>query len=141
MGKDIERSSFSECDYLEFGRKLQSNLSCLGSLLLKPGFGKKTLHSAILGAELEMYIIDSQDVPLLLNQEILEAAEDEQLSLEINRYNLEYNLTPYSLPESPFQTTEAEICQQLSKLNRLAEKHKARIIPIGIDSRVWRTPG
>ena len=112
MGIDIEKSSFSQQDYVDFERKLQGNLSCLEALFSQPGFGVKNTESAVLGAELEMYIIDQKGEPVLLNQEILNEADDKQLTLEINRYNLEYNMTPYSLPEEPFKSTEAEICEQ-----------------------------
>ncbi|KZY36852.1 MULTISPECIES: glutamate--cysteine ligase [unclassified Oleiphilus] len=132
MGIDIDKSSFAESDYRDFEKKLQTNLSSLSSLLSQTGFGKKKPGSAILGAELEMYIVDSKGEPLLLNQEILDAADDKQLTLEINRYNLEYNLTPYSLSDAPFKSTENEICRQLSKLNDIAAKYEGRIFPVGI---------
>lgn len=132
MGIDIEKSSFCKQDYEEFERKLRGNIQCLASLLKKEGFGLKKAGSKVLGAELEMYIIDERGEPLLLNQEILNEADDEQLTLEINRYNLEYNLTPYSLEQSPFISTENEIGKQLSMLNDIAGRHGARIVPIGI---------
>lgn len=132
MGIDIEQCRFEPQDCADFEAKLQSNLLCLSSLLRKDGFGIKKPDSALLGAELEMYIINDLGEPVSLNHEILAEADDEQLTLEINRYNLEYNLRPYSLPEKPFQATERDICQQLSKLNNIASEYSARVIPIGI---------
>ena len=55
-----------------------------------PTFQVSAVAPRSLGAELEMYIVDAQGMPLYANQEILADAGDPQLTLELNRYNLEY---------------------------------------------------
>lgn len=132
MGIDITESQFDEDSYRKFQVKLNRNLDALGQLLQKNGFGQTNANSAKIGAELEMYIIDQQGQPLYINQQILDMAQDPQLALELNRYNLEYNLTPYAINQQAFMSTEQEILEQLSRLNQLAKQHGGRVIPIGI---------
>ena len=129
MGIDINQTSFDAGDYQAFNNALQLNLAALGDLLANPGFGA---GPGSLGSELEMYIVDARGNPLFRNQEICEAAQDPQLSLELNRYNLEYNLTPYALHNNPFASTEQEMLEKLSAVRRVAANFGGRIVPIGI---------
>lgn len=129
MGSDIDTVSFTPQDYVSFKAALEENLGSLGELLADPAFG---VGPGSIGSELEMYIVDERGNPLSANQEILTAADDPQLTLELNRYNLEYNLSPYALTDAPFASTEAEILQKLETLRKVAASFGARIVPIGI---------
>ena len=120
MGIEITESCFDSAAYQRFEKKLHQNVEVLRLLLQQADFGKASDTSFGLGAELEMYIIDQQGRPLSVNQEILEAAADPNLTLELNRYNLEYNLTPYVIKELAFEKTEQEVLLQLNRLNQLA---------------------
>jgi len=129
MGIDIHQVDFTPADFAAFSERLEENLSALGAALATPGFG---VGPASLGAELEMYIVDQAGNPLYRNQEILEEVNDPQLTLELNRYNLEYNLTPWVLSNSPFECTEREILDKLLGLRAVASRYGGRIVPIGI---------
>jgi len=129
MGIEIDRTSFSAEDTHEFSAALQRNLEELEAALAQPGFGQ---GEGSLGAELEMYIVDSAGRPLHKNQEIQAAFDDPQLTLELNRYNLEYNLSPYRLSDAPFSSTESEILERLVALRGVAAGFGGRIVPIGI---------
>ena len=129
MGIEINQTSFSEQDYRRFNTALEENLAVLGELLTLPEFA---CGPGSLGAELEMYVIDDRGRPLHLNQEIQARAGDEQLTLELNRYNLEYNLTPYQLSAGPFAATEREILDKLGQLRSVAGEFGGRVVPIGI---------
>ena len=93
MGIEIDKTEFTREDFLRFSACLEENLSALCDLLARPGFGE---GPGSLGAELEMYIVDERGSPLHANTEILAVANDPTLTLELNRYNLEYNLPPES---------------------------------------------
>ena len=93
MGIDIDRTTFSESDYSRFQDRLADNLCSLKSVLDRPGFGQ---GQASIGAELEMYIVDNEGRPLLINEQILHQAKDPLRTPELNRYNLEYNLAPWN---------------------------------------------
>ncbi len=129
MGIDINQVEFIAADFPAFSALLEQNLAELDVALGTPGFGE---GQGSLGAELEMYIVDAQGNPLYANQEILTDANDPQLTLELNRYNLEFNLTPYGLNDSPFQNTETEIRTKLAGLKAVAARHGGRIVSIGI---------
>jgi gamma-glutamyl:cysteine ligase YbdK (ATP-grasp superfamily) len=129
MGIEIDKTSFVDADYQAFSARLEENLDALRTLLEQPGFGE---GPASLGSELEMYIVDGSGNPLHANQEILAGADDPQLTLELNRYNLELNLSAYRLAESAFAATEREILAKLEQLRTVAARHGGRIVPIGI---------
>ena len=129
MGIEIDQTTFKDSDFSDFSSALEENLATLRDLLETPGFGQ---GNASLGAELEMYIIDQHGRPLHANHEIADAAQDPQLTLELNRYNLEYNLSPYQISESAFAATEREIETKLAKLRAVAGGLGGRIVPIGI---------
>ncbi|MBE9537655.1 MAG: glutamate--cysteine ligase [Proteobacteria bacterium] len=129
MGIDIDKVDFAPADFVAFGARLEQNLNALAEALATPGFG---VGPASLGAELEMYIVDAAGNPLYVNEDILSDAKDPQLTLELNRYNLEFNLSPHALSDSPFVQTEREICNKLQSLKMVAARHGGRIVPIGI---------
>jgi len=129
MGIEIDQTEFSEQDFLGFRRCLEENIQALGELLQRPGFGEGPRS---LGAELEMYIVDSDGYPLYANQEILEDANDPSLTLELNRYNLEFNLPPFALGERAFESTEKTIVDSVLRLGKVAAHRGGRIVPIGI---------
>lgn len=129
MGSSIKHSSFSDDDYAEFSRRLQDNLQTLSQLLEQPDFG---VGSPSLGAELELSLIDHHGQAKWLNQKIIDLAEDPQLTLELNQYNLEYNLSPLAAKGAPFSAIAREITNRLDYLNRLTEPLDARTVAIGI---------
>jgi len=129
MGIEIDQVAFTPAEHERFRAALEANLQALATQLEQPGFG---VGPGSLGSELEMYIVDAQGRPLHANQEIQAAAGDPQLTLELNRYNLEFNLNPCLLSDSPFRTTEAEITGKLARLRETAASFGGRIVPIGI---------
>ena len=129
MGIDIDTVEFSTDDFTAFGAALEANLEALKRVLVQPGFG---VGPPSLGAELEMYIVDAAGDPLYANEDILTDAIDPQLTLELNRYNLEYNLSPCLMSDSPFVHSECEILEKLQSLRAVAALHGGRIVPIGI---------
>ncbi|XOV86412.1 MAG: glutamate--cysteine ligase [Pseudomonadota bacterium] len=129
MGLEINQIDFSAEDQASYIQRLEDNLAALDHVLARPGFGT---GAGSLGAELEMYVVDKAGLPLAKNEEILAVANDPQLTLELNRYNLEYNLTPYLLSDAPFEATEQEISTRLETANTLAQAFGGRIVPIGI---------
>lgn len=129
MGIEIDRTEFTDEDRARFARRLEEQLDQLRGLLARPGFGA---GPATVGAELELYIVDRLGQPAFLNQELHAAADDPQLTLELNRYNLEYNLCARNLADDGLLATEREVLAKLEGLRQLAAVHDARVVPIGI---------
>lgn len=129
MGIEISKTQFSDEDFRRFSDRLELQLDALGDCLERPGFG---VGSPSLGSELELYIVDNEGRALHCNEALREAAADPQLTLELNRYNLEYNLSPYGLADGGLRATEEEIVSKLAGLAVVAAERGAHIVPIGI---------
>ncbi|MCP4596666.1 glutamate-cysteine ligase family protein [Neptuniibacter sp.] len=129
MGQEIASEKFSEQDYQHFQEKLLENLQGLKCLLSQPDFG---VGSASIGAELELYLIDQQARPLLLNKEVISRCDHKQLALELNRFNLEYNLTPVPAAGTPFTRLEEEMKYAIELVTSQLQEEQGRALPIGI---------
>ncbi len=129
MGLEIDHTNFSPEDFSKFRDRLQCNLRALKTLLSRPGFGEGDLS---FGAELELYIIDNEGRPLHKNLEILEKLNDPQLTLELNRYNLEYNFSPSLIKDSCFSHTQTEALAAIERINKCAAQWQGSVVPIGI---------
>jgi len=129
MGIEISTSGFTPQMERAFAQRLRDNLAALKQVLDWPHFGR---GEASIGAELEMYLVDASGRPRGVNQEVLEAAGDPQLTLELNRYNLEYNLSPHRVSARPFASTEREMLVRLAWLRAQAARFDANIVTIGI---------
>lgn len=129
MGRWIDRSEFSQEEYTRFNERLADNLSAFRLLLDKKAFG---VGPASYGAELELYIIDDLGQPLPLNQTLLNDLQDPRLTLELNRFNLEYNLDPVLDSDRPFTRLSEQMTGAIESLSAAARAYDARIVPIGI---------
>ena len=129
MGFEIDNTDFTEEDFNRFSDRLRSNLKALDILLARPEFGEGDLS---FGAELELYIVDNEARPLPINQEIIAQLNDPQLTLELNRYNLEYNFRPYLLKDCCFSATQQEALTAIEKINKCAKQWDGSVVPIGI---------
>lgn len=129
MGKPIHQTNFSQRDFDVFGQKLHDCLKALELLLNRSSFG---CGNTSIGAELELYLLDADEQPLPQNIDIQKQLNDPQLALELNRYNLEYNLTPLSSSGSPFSDLEQEMLHILRRLHQLTSPNGGHVLPIGI---------
>lgn len=129
MGKDIEITDFTSADYKKFSERLYDCLNALKTTLSTSGFGE---GPTTLGAELETYIVDDKGDVAPINDLILADMKDGQFQHELNRFNLEYNLSPVPAKGSPFTKMQQEVDNALAKASQAAAIHNARIVPIGI---------
>jgi hypothetical protein len=129
MGLIIERERFEALDYRRFERRLDECLLALGRLLERPGFGS---GPATVGAELELFLVDAQGRALPRNTEVRAETADPRVVLEIDRFNLELNLTPAPLAGRPFAAMASELDQALGIVRRAAARHGGRVVMVGI---------
>lgn len=129
MGLAITTDSFAESDYRRFKERLHVSLRALRQIFERPGFGE---FEPSLGAELELSIVDESGSALPINRRVLAQSLDPQLQLELDRFNLEYNLNPVAARGSPFQALKLEMESALSHLGAIAAEHGGRIVTIGI---------
>jgi len=129
MGTDIDKEEFDERDYARFAERLEECLTVLGRLLDRPGFGA---GPATVGAELELFLIDSAARTLPHNQAIRAAVADPRVTVELNRFNLELNATPALLAGRPFATLGGELNLLIDRVTHAARDYGGRVAVIGI---------
>lgn len=129
MGLVIDRSDFSEEEYVAAAERLRDNLRALKLVLDRPEFGR---GAPSLGAELELSIVDDNAQALPLNRQVLAESLDPNLQLELDRFNLEYNLSPVDAAGTPFSLMQSELEGALDMVGESAARYGGRIIPIGI---------
>ncbi len=129
MGQAIEKTDFSQQDFDTFNSKLHRCLEALEVVLAKPDFGN---GKPSIGAELELYLLDNNGYPLPENVTIKQQLDDPLLTLELNRYNLEYNLKPVAAAGCPFSALEQQMLDALRRLQSLTDQFEGYVLPIGI---------
>lgn len=129
MGTEIGKEEFGERDYQRFTERLEECLALLGQLLERPGFGA---GPATVGAELELFLVDSAARPLPANQAVRAAAADPRVGVELDRFNLELNATPVLLAGQPFTALGSEMHVLLDRVTDAARHYGGRAALIGI---------
>ncbi|MFU8857582.1 MAG: glutamate--cysteine ligase, partial [Deferrisomatales bacterium] len=129
MGRDIDRERFDEADFGRFEARLRECLEALGLLLRRPGFGE---GPATLGAELELFLVSPQGGALPINQKVLSEILDSRLTYELDRFDLECNLSPLPLAGRPFAALGRELGEVLALADRGARAHRGRAVAVGI---------
>ncbi len=129
VGLPIDRDSFEPAAYERFADRLDDCLDALADLLATPGFGR---GERTVGAELEVSVVDAGARALLLDRSELPSRLDEHVTLEVDRFNLEYNLSPLRLAGRPFSALEAQLDRALRVLGNTVAPRGGRVAPIGI---------
>ena len=129
MGLSIDRHQFKEEEFTRFGERLTQSLKALAHVIEQPGFGEGLLT---IGAELELSIINSHGQAYPINRALLHCSHDEHLQLELDRFNLEYNLSPVAMAGQPFTHVRAQLAHAIQTLAQCASGLGGRIVPIGI---------
>lgn len=129
MGQFFQQDSFTEKDNFVFKQRLQQQIQDLRGLLLEPKFSNQ---SCTMGAELEMYLVNSSGEPAPCNTQLMKLINNPQLQEELNQFNLEFNLSPVNALGQPFKAMENELTTMLSTLHVAAKQLDIRVVPIGI---------
>ncbi len=129
MGLSIKKSDFTADEYERFAAKVRTDLTALACLLDQPEFGE---GASSIGAEVEFYIVNSDLQVHPINTEIAARVDDPHLTVELNRFNLEYNLSPQAFRGSPFARTEKELLAAIRRINQQAAPLGGELVPIGI---------
>lgn len=129
MGLEIDREEFGEADYQRFAEELDRGLAALAELLARPGFGR---GPASLGAELELCLVDGGCRPLRRNLEVVKECDDPRVTVELNRFNLEFMTRPCPLAGRPFRALGAQFEELLARIARAARRWGGRPVAVGI---------
>jgi gamma-glutamyl:cysteine ligase YbdK (ATP-grasp superfamily) len=129
MGRDIEEREYSAKDYEKFNRTIHDQVDILKDIIKQPNFGKETL---CIGAELEIYLMDKNSNVNPVNKELLALLDDDQFQTELNKFNLELNLSPVEASGRPFSEITKEMLTKFNYLWTTAEKIDTRPLAVGI---------
>src|SRR6188768_1214853 len=91
MGEKQVTMQTGESQMRQFTRAVLNDLQALEKMFADGLMESGTLR---IGAEQEMFLVDSSYHPAPLALQIIEAAKDKRLTTEIGQFNLEANLTP-----------------------------------------------
>jgi CBS domain-containing protein len=129
MGEhDVDRSVDEE-GLREFSRALLADLSALEILLERGGIESGVRR---IGAEQEMFLVDSACRPAPIGPELLEQLREPMLTTEIGRFNLEANLPPLLFGGSCLSEMESGIQGLLHTARAAAQEQGCDIVLVGI---------
>ena len=130
MGDKNVTKSYDEAQMREFTRTVLNDLQALEVLLCG---GQIEEDVRRIGAEQEMFLVDSSMHPSPIVTEVIDEAKDGRLTTEIGRFNLEANLTPQLFTGSCLNEMEAEL-NELSGpgSRRAAGKFGSSVVLAGI---------
>lgn len=129
MAKAIDRDHWDPEDFAQFARRLQEDLEALALVLGRPGFG---VGPPSLGAELELSLAGPDGAALPVGPEVRAAVADPRVAPELNRFNVEINLSPVPAAGRPFTALATEMRALLSAVDAAAVPFGGRVVPIGI---------
>jgi gamma-glutamylcysteine synthetase len=129
MGEEIQYSRFNKSNYDQFERRLREETQLLGEW-----FGDNALseHEPIAGYELEAWLIDDRGTPCALNEHFLELANNELLTPELARFNVELNVVPQDLHSSVLKDFENSLSKLWQQCQKTAKIMQCNILGIGI---------
>lgn len=129
MGISIDRTDFSPHDYVRFRDRLEADLAALARLVSQPSFG---IGPRTIGTELEVHLVDEHGRPKPCNEQVMDCLDDPQITVEINRFNLEFNSAPALLRGRPFADMRSQLEQAIARLGSAARENQARVAVVGI---------
>jgi CBS domain-containing protein len=129
MGDKKVTNDYDESEMRAFTRAVLSDLQALEKMLEGGQFEEKVRR---IGAEQEMFLVDSAMRPAPLATEIIAAAQDPRLTTEIGRFNLEANLTPLEFGGDCLSRMERELYEIINVVRQTAAGLNADVVLAGI---------
>jgi CBS domain-containing protein/gamma-glutamyl:cysteine ligase YbdK (ATP-grasp superfamily) len=129
MGDKRVTQSYGEEELRAFTAGVLNDLQAL-EMMLDAGMLEENI--ARIGAEQEMFLVDSSMHPAGLAVEVMEEASDERLTTEIGKFNLEANLTPRLFEGGALSMMETELNDVINVVRHAAGKFDAGVVLAGI---------
>lgn len=129
MGEKKVQVQTDEHNLRIFTKAVLNDLQALEKMLK----GKMLEENALrIGAEQEMFLVDSSMHPACAAMQILENAKDNRLTTEIGQFNLEANLTPLDFSGNALNQLENEILEVVEIVRQNAKKVESDVVLVGI---------
>jgi CBS domain-containing protein/gamma-glutamylcysteine synthetase len=129
MGDKAVSTQVDEGQMRSFTKAVLNDLHALGKML-EDGMFEEGVRR--IGAEQEIFLVDSAMRPSPRSLDILKAADDERLTTELGLFNLEANLTPLEFSGDCLRKLEGEINEVLEKVRETAKEFGTDIVLCGI---------
>ena len=129
MGDKSVAQTSDESEFRAFTRAVLNDLAALEKML---DGGMMEADVSRIGAEQEMFLVDSSMHPAPLAVEVIEAAADPRLTTEIGRFNLEANLTPLLFRGDCLSKLETELNEMVSIVKRTMQSLDGDVVLCGI---------
>lgn len=128
MGEEIQYSRFIKSDYQQFDARLAEETA-----LLKSWFDNNQFSSSLMaGYELEAWLISQAGKPAPVNEAFLLQANNDLLSPELAKFNIELNVEPESLSRGVLSTFEHKLNLLWQQCADTASSLDSNILGIGI---------
>ncbi len=129
MGEEIDRDQFDPKDYEKFCSRLQQETAALGQLFASGEFDN---HSRCVGYEVELCLTNESGRPAGVNHEVIETADNDLLTLELARFNLEMNSPPFDISEDVCDRMYANLQEVYAATQQAASQHNAEVGMFGV---------
>jgi CBS domain-containing protein len=129
MGDKEVTSEYGEQQMRVFTLAVLNDLQALEKMLTD---GQIEEDARRIGAEQEMFLVDSAMHAAPIATEVIEEACDGRLTTEIGRFNLEANLTPRNFSGDCLTKMERELNEILDVVRRAAHKFDSSLVLAGI---------
>ncbi len=129
MGEKHIATKTDDAELRAFTQAVINDLHALEKMLAE---GMLEANASRIGAEQEMFLVDSSMHPAPLAMEVIEAAGDPRLTTEIGRFNLEANLTPLDLDGDCLSRLEAELHEVVGIVRKAMREFSGDVVLCGI---------
>ena len=106
MGRDIDKSVFTEADYKEFDKRLREETRQLLNCFTNQQFAKP---QTTCGLELEVWIVDQHNRPNPITDRLINLINSEQVVPELSRFHLEMLTHPYEVNNNFLQVLDNDL--------------------------------
>ncbi|MCO6510643.1 MAG: CBS domain-containing protein [Aridibacter famidurans] len=129
MGEHKVSSGTTGREIRQFTRAVLNDLQAVEQMLELGLFEDDAFR---IGAEQEMFLVNSSMTPAPISLRVLEDANEERLTTELGLFNIEANLSPSELGGDCFSKLENEIDELVEVVRRSAEKSGGDVVLVGI---------
>ncbi|MFT3744831.1 MAG: CBS domain-containing protein [Pyrinomonadaceae bacterium] len=129
MGDKKVTSEYDDAQMRAFTLAVLNDLQAFERMLDGGMFEEDALR---IGAEQEMFLVDSAMRPAPIVTELIKEARDGRLTTEIGKFNLEANLTPLEFNGDCLRLMEDELNEVLGVVRKAAAKFNASPVLVGI---------
>ncbi len=129
MGRDIASTEFTSADFRAFAARLRRETEQLEQLFAR---GELCEAAPVGGLELEAWLADADWRPAPRNGELLSLLDDELVTTELSRFNVELNADPERLNADALGRMEHGLAATWNRCSEAAASLDTHLLAIGI---------